>query len=90
MPIWSGSITGLQGLPVGGEHGTIYKNTDLRRTMAILLGCEGVLAAAPEYIEVSVRDRVAEPEDVVHVALTFSSPVTELDRRAPARARSHG
>jgi pimeloyl-ACP methyl ester carboxylesterase len=78
VPAWSGALTGLQGQPVGGEHGTIYKNDDLRRTLAGLLGKIGVLAAAEQQVEVAIRERVCHPEDLVHVALTFPNGATDL------------
>jgi phospholipase A1 len=79
VPLWSGMITGVQGQPVGGSHATIYRNDELRRTLAILLGAPGVLAAVPERVEVALRERVVKPTDVVHVALTFASGVDKLD-----------
>lgn len=69
----------MQGQPVGGEHSTIYRNDLLRRTMAILLGKAGVLAGDPERVEVALRERVVNPGDLVHVALTFASGVDKLD-----------
>ncbi|HSB09703.1 MAG TPA: hypothetical protein VLM38_09485 [Blastocatellia bacterium] len=77
VPIWSASITGIQGQPVGGEHGTIYKNDTLRRTMAALLGAKGVLAAEIQ-VEVALRERVVHPADTVHLALTFGAVVDKL------------
>ncbi len=81
VPTWSGSITGIQGQPVGGEHSTIYRNDALLRTMGILLGKEGVLAAEPERVEVALRERVVNPGDTVHVTLTFGSGVDKLNGR---------
>jgi len=81
VPGWSGAITGVQGQPVGGEHGTIYRNDLLRRTMGILLGKSGVLVAAPERVEVSLRERVVNPNDQVHVALSFGSGIEKIDGR---------
>ena len=81
VPAWSGSITGVQGQPVGGEHSTIYRNDILRRTMGVLLGKSGVLAAAPERVEVALRERVVNPNDQVHVSLTFGSGIDKLDGR---------
>lgn len=78
VPIWSAGITGIQGQPVGGEHGTIYRNDVLRRTMATLLGAKGVLAAAPMQVEVALRERVVHPADIVHAALTFGAGVDKL------------
>jgi pimeloyl-ACP methyl ester carboxylesterase len=79
VPIWSATLTGIQNRPVGGEHGTIYQNDDLRRTLGALLGKAGVLAAAAAGIELAIRDPVVEPEQAVHAALTFSSGLSQVD-----------
>lgn len=79
VPIWSAAMTGVQGQPVGGEHGTIYRNDTLRRTMAVLLGAKGVLAVAPVRVEVALRERVVHDGDTVHAALTFGAGVDKLD-----------
>jgi phospholipase A1 len=72
VPIWSAGLPRLQTLPVGGEHGTIYKNGDLRRTLATLLGKSGLLAPTTfAEVEVAVREKVAEPEQDMHAALSF-------------------
>jgi pimeloyl-ACP methyl ester carboxylesterase len=81
VPVWSSALTGVQGQPVGGEHSTIYKNDLLRTTMAVLLGQAGVLAAAPDHVEVALRERVVNPNDAVHAALTFSRAVDKLNGR---------
>jgi pimeloyl-ACP methyl ester carboxylesterase len=78
VPIWSAGLTGIQGHFVGGEHGTLYKNGELRRTLAVLLGKPGVLAAAPAAVEVAVRDRVVHPSSIVYLVLGFPSPVTTI------------
>lgn len=77
VPIWSAAISGFQSRPVGGEHGTIYKNAELRRTLGLLLGYEGTLVAV-ERVEVAVRDRVIEPVEPLHVALSISSGTNDL------------
>jgi pimeloyl-ACP methyl ester carboxylesterase len=72
VPIWSAGLARTQALPVGGEHGTIYKNGDLRRTLATLLGKSGLLApTTPAEVEVAVREKVIEPDQTMHAALTF-------------------
>lgn len=73
VPAWSANLTGSQNQVVGGEHGTIYKNGDLRRTLAVLLGKAGVLAVEPYRVEVALRERVVTPAADVHVALSFSA-----------------
>jgi pimeloyl-ACP methyl ester carboxylesterase len=72
VPTWSAGLSRMQSLPVGGEHGTIYKNDDLRRTLATLLGKSGLLAPTTMAdVEVALRERVAEPGQDIHAALSF-------------------
>jgi len=77
VPVWSGMSSGLQGRAVGGEHGSIYKNSELRQTLATLFGYTGTLAEVVA-VEVAIRDRVVEPEDLLHVSLSLGPGVTEL------------
>lgn len=77
VPVWSGLNAGLQGRAVGGEHGSIYKNEELRRTLASLFGYGGTLAAEVS-VEVAVRDRVVEPETLLHIVLSLGAGVAEL------------
>lgn len=81
VPTWSSGLgSGVQSQPVGGEHATIYKNDALRRTLARLLGYAGVLAAAaPDRVEVAIPERVIEPDELVHVALTFPAGVNKVE-----------
>jgi len=77
VPNWSSTLPGAQFLYVAGEHGTIYKNHQLRRTLALLLGCPSLLAAgAPT--EIWLREPVVNPFDVIHARLTLPAGVTEL------------
>lgn len=78
VPIWSAMLQGIQMHLVGGEHGTLYKNSALRSTLAILLGQRGVLLAAGD-IDVSVRDRVVHPSAIVPVVLGFHAAVQAFD-----------
>jgi pimeloyl-ACP methyl ester carboxylesterase len=72
VPTWSAGLHRTQALPVGGEHGTIYKNNELRRTLGTLLGKSGLLAPTrPDEVEVSLREKVIEPEKVMHASLAF-------------------
>ncbi|MGH9539746.1 MAG: hypothetical protein ACRD3H_17610, partial [Terriglobales bacterium] len=84
VPTWSSGLgSGVQGQPVGGEHATIYKNDSLRQTLARLLGSSVMLtaAAAIQGVEVAIRERVSEPQQPVHVALSFRSSVTKVQGR---------
>ena len=71
VPTWSGFLPSIQRMFVGGEHGTLYQNRTLRRTLGALLGKEEYLMGVPKEIEVNLREKVVEPNDLVHVALTF-------------------
>lgn len=78
VPVWSAQLQGIQGQPVGGEHGSLFRNGDLRRTLAVLLGVPGKLA--PEFrVELSVTPKVVEPQSVIHATLLFPDGVTGLD-----------
>jgi hypothetical protein len=83
VPGWSSTLPGVRGLPVGGEHSTIYKTRDLRRTLAVLLGAPSHVAAqfAPgaTEVEVALRERVTEPVRVVRLAMTFEGGTKELN-----------
>jgi hypothetical protein len=63
---------------VGGAHGSIYKNAELRSALATLLGHRGVLAAAPLSVEVAIRDHVVTPGDALHFVLTPSTASVEI------------
>lgn len=78
VPFWSGGITGIQGQAVGGEHGSIYRDKDLRRTLAILLGKAGVLATVPDHVQVTVGSRVCEPDTPLIVTLSFVNPTRNV------------
>lgn len=79
VPTWSSFLPSPQRMFVGGEHGTLYKSKMLRDTMAVLLGVDDLYAGVPENVEVAVRDRVAEPDDLVHVSIGFPSSVDTFE-----------
>jgi pimeloyl-ACP methyl ester carboxylesterase len=79
VPIQSGTMTGVQSRAVGGEHGTIYKNDELRVMLAGLLGAPGALEAKPTGIEVVVRDRVVRPAGLVRLTLSFAIPQAAVE-----------
>lgn len=79
VPIWSGSLNGVQSRPVGGEHGSIYKNAELRSTLATLLGHRGVLAVVGGGVEIAIRDHVVNPGAPLPFVLTPSPGATELE-----------
>lgn len=74
VPLWSAAVDGIQGYPVGGEHGTIFRDDTLRRILGALLGKKGVLAAVPPKVSVLVPVRVVAPEAPLQVQLTFPTP----------------
>ena len=78
VPIWSGFLSGFQRQFVGGEHGTIYQNNGLRHVLGTLLGKPGTLAGIPDQVQVAVRDKVVEPEDIVHLSISFGKSVRDF------------
>jgi len=78
VPVWSGMQSRIQGLPVGGEHGSIYKNGELKSTLATLLGKKGVLAALAPPPELAIRDRVVLPEGKVNAVAIFPGGIPSL------------
>ena len=78
VPTWSSFLSGFQRLFVGGEHGTLYHNRGLRRALATLLGKEGYLKGVPKEVEVALREKVVEPQDLVHVAITFDAAIQDF------------
>jgi pimeloyl-ACP methyl ester carboxylesterase len=93
VPIWSAGLSGVQSLPVGGEHGTIYKNDELRRTLVtLLLGQSGLLAPTTMAdVEVALREKVVEPNQMVHAALSFlPRPVLDGELRFERAADDTG
>ncbi|HSP14067.1 MAG TPA: hypothetical protein VLV78_04880 [Thermoanaerobaculia bacterium] len=79
VPISSGALTGIQSRPVGGEHGSIYKDIDLRATLAILLGYRGVLATRESVNQINVREPVVEPGDPVRVTLIPATAAQSIE-----------
>lgn len=72
VPIWSSVADGVQSAFVGGEHSAIYKNGDLCRILAVLLGYQGTLDVG-ESVEVCVHQPVVEPGDYLSVSLSVGS-----------------
>jgi hypothetical protein len=79
VPTWSSYLPGLERMFVGEEHASIYRDEDLRRALAALLGKEGVLAGVPANVQLSLRDKVVEPHDLVHAVLAFPTGVDDFD-----------
>src|SRR5262249_44791272 len=78
VPTWSSFLRSVQRMFVGGEHGTIYHNRSLRRALGTLVGKEGYLKGVPEQIEVSLREKVVEPSDLVHVVIAFDTGIQDF------------
>jgi pimeloyl-ACP methyl ester carboxylesterase len=79
VPAVSAAIGGVQGHYVNGEHGTIYRDSELRRTLGVLLGREGVLAGTATQTSISVDRQVYEPECPIVVYVAVSSALSKLD-----------
>ena len=72
VPIWSSFLPGVQRLFVGGEHSTIYKSVDLRNGLsALLTGALQTLAGVVGRFEISLRQRVVEPQKLLHAAVAL-------------------
>jgi pimeloyl-ACP methyl ester carboxylesterase len=77
VPIWSGSQSGVQMEPVGGEHGELYKSGGLKKVLGVLLGKPEIMLAAGLVPEISVRHKVVTPDDTVQVTIDF--PTSSLN-----------
>jgi len=91
VPIWSAPLPGHQGLPVGGPHAhdVLFRDGNLRRTLAVLLGKKGVLAGEAEGVEVALREHVVHPSQLVPVVLRLppaSAPGARTGRLGFERA----
>ena len=78
VPSWSAMLQRFQGQPVGGAHGSLYKDGDLRKTLAVLLGKPGLLLPVGTQVELAIRDRVAQPGQPVVTAIKFRHAVQDL------------
>ena len=78
VPTWSAFLPRLERQFVGGEHGTIYQDYGLRSVLATLLGKPKTLAGVPPRVAVTVRDRVVEPDDEVHVTINFGKSIFDF------------
>lgn len=78
VPTWSGFLPEFERQFVGGEHGTIYKDNGLRHVLGRLLGKPGTLAGIPDVIQLSIRDRVVEPGDTIHLSINFGKSIRDF------------
>lgn len=78
VPFASGLLPEIQWFAVGGEHGTIYKDKDLRHRLGILLGKPGLLAADSDP-RICVKDYVIEPGQSIFVSLYWPQEVASVD-----------
>ena len=78
VPTWSGFLPNAQRMFVGGEHSTIYNNNDLRRSLATVLGKEGLLKGVPQKVDVALREKVVEPKDSVYLSLSLGSAIKDF------------
>lgn len=86
VPFWSSTLPGVQCLAIGGEHSAIYKDRELRRTLAALLGHRDALGplsfetfGGPPLVDVTVREKVVDPGRQVRLTLTPDAGVAVLD-----------
>lgn len=57
IPTWSTSLPGVQVLPVGGEHWTLYKDPLVRRGLLRLLGAHDAAANVDDGVQISLPTR---------------------------------
>lgn len=85
VPFWSSTLPGVQCLAVGGEHSAIYKDRELRRTLAALLGRPGAFGPLPfapgdpPLVDVTVREKVVDPGRQIRFTLNPGFGVAHLD-----------
>jgi len=85
VPFWSSTLPGIQSFAVGGEHSVIYRDRELRRTLAAVLGQAGTLGPLPfdavpsPDIDVTVRDRVVSPKVLFRLVLTPRNSLARVD-----------
>jgi hypothetical protein len=92
VPDWSAKLPRAQSLAVGGEHGTLYKNGDVRKNLAVLLGVDRRLRAAEVWppMELALRGHVVEPGGRVRGVLSFPASGRLLGELRLERARDPG
>lgn len=90
VPTWSGSLSGVQMESVGGEHGELYKNGELKRVLGALLGKPGVLLAEGVTPEISVLHKVVEPGDSTRVTIDFPRDTIAVDGELQLRRTVNG
>jgi hypothetical protein len=68
----------VQRLFVPGEHGVIYKNRELLRTLADLLVVPTVLRGVPAHLQLVVREDVVEPREPIYAMITFDELLNDF------------
>jgi pimeloyl-ACP methyl ester carboxylesterase len=63
VPAWSGHVSGVQGYPVGGAHGSLFKDTRLRKMLERVLPIKRMLAAPSVPATMHLLKDVVEPRD---------------------------
>jgi len=64
---------------VGGVHASLFRDRDVRRTLASLLGKRGVLAGEKARVEVTLRTSVVAPGADVGITLRFPDGAAQID-----------
>ena len=90
VPFWSACITGVQGEPVGGEHGELFKDAGLKTILGALLGRPGVLAAPGPVPELSVRHKVVEPKQELNTTIDYPAGTTVFSGHLKWRRKVDG
>lgn len=77
VPAWS-TLPGIQSMPVGEEHMKLFRDSDLRRALATLLGAPGMLLAA-DGVRLAAGEHVAVPNRLLRVAILFAQSTPEVN-----------
>ena len=78
VPTWSGFTANSQRFFIGGDHATIFRDYNFRRTIGVLLGKETYLAGIPQETEVILKEKVVEPDNIVHVFVSLGSGIKDF------------
>lgn len=78
VPFASGLLPSVQWFPVGGEHGQIYKDKDLRHRLGILLGKPGLLPGETKP-SITTKEYVIGVNDPIQAVIKWPLSLKSID-----------